>query len=76
MSKKDPHQPAATYHELKLDLGTFCALLWALFGNIGDYFENCFGLLMMLDSESMFANASYFAPLICRQITWAVINDS
>jgi hypothetical protein len=30
----------------------------------------------MLDSESVFANANYFTPLICWQITWATINDS
>ena len=25
LGKKDPHPPATNYHELKLDLGTFCA---------------------------------------------------
>jgi len=73
LGKKDPHQPAANYHKLKLDLGMFCALLWTLFGNSCDYFQNCFAHLTMLDSESVFANANYFTPLICRQITWVVI---
>jgi hypothetical protein len=76
LNKWDPRPPAANYHELKLDLGTFCALLWVLFGEKCDYFENCFALLRMLDSDSVFANATTFTPLICRQITWAVINDS
>jgi hypothetical protein len=76
LSKRDPRQPAATYHELKFDLGTFCALLGALFGNTSNYFENCYSLWTMLDSESVFANANYFTALIYRQITWAVINDS
>jgi hypothetical protein len=76
LGKKDPRQPATNYHELKLDVGTFCAFLWTLFGETCDYFENCYALFTMLDSESVFANASYFTPLICRQITWATINDS
>jgi hypothetical protein len=76
LNKRDPRPPATNYHELKLDLGTFCALLWVLFGEKCDYFENCFALLRMLDSDSVFANAHSFNPLVCRQITWAVINDS
>ena len=76
LGKRDPRAPASNYHELKLDLGTFCALLWVLFGEKCDYFENCFALLRMLDSDNIFANANTFTPLMCRQITWAVINDS
>ena len=76
LGKRDPRPPASNYHELKLDLGTFCALLWVLFGEKCDYFENCLALLNMLDSDNVFANAHTFTPLICRQITWAVINDS
>jgi hypothetical protein len=76
LNKRDPRPPASNYHELKLDLGTFCALLWVLFGEKCDYFENCFALLRMLDSDNVFANSNTFTPLMCRQITWAVINDS
>ena len=76
LNKRDPCLPASNYHELKLDLGTFCALLWVLFGEKCDYFENCFALLRMLDSDNVFANSNTFTPLMCRQITWAVINDS
>jgi hypothetical protein len=76
LSKRDPRPPAANYHELKFDLGTFCALLWVLFGEKCNYFENCFTLLHMLDSDNVFANAKTFTPLVCRQVTWTVINDS
>jgi hypothetical protein len=47
-----------------------------LFGDKCDYFENCFALLTMLDSDNVFANVHTFTPLICHQITWAIINDS
>jgi hypothetical protein len=76
LSRRDPRQPAASYHELKLDLGTFCALLAVLFGEKCDYFDNCFALLRMMDSDCIFANAHNFTPLMCRQVTWAIINDS
>jgi hypothetical protein len=76
LGKRDPRPPASTFHELKLDLGTFCALLWVLFGDKCDLFDNCYALFTMLDSESVTANASNFTPTICRQITWAVLNDS
>lgn len=76
LGKRDPRQPPNSYHELKLDLGTFCALLWTLFGDRCDYYDNCFALYNMLDSESVFANAQNFTAQICRQITWAVLNDS
>jgi hypothetical protein len=76
LGRRDPRPPASTYHELKLDLGTFCALLAVLFGEKCNYFDNCFALFRMLDSDSVFANAHNFSPVMCRQITWAVINDS
>ena len=75
LNKGDPRPPASNYHKLKLNLGTFCVLLWVLFGKKCDYFENCFALLCMLDSDNVFANAHTFTLLICHQVTWAVIND-
>jgi hypothetical protein len=75
LGNKDPRPPAANYHELKLDLDTFCALLWVMLGEQCDYFDNCNALLNMLDSKSVFANVTNFTPLICRQITWAILHD-
>ena len=76
LSRWDPHAPGTTYHELKLDLGTFCALLTVLFGEKCDYFHNCFALFRMLDSDCIFANTHNFTPIMCRQIAWAIINNS
>ena len=76
LGRRDPRPPAATYHELKLNLGTFCALLAVLFGKKCDYFDNCFALFRMLDSDGVFSNAHNFTPLMSCQVTWAIINDS
>ena len=51
-------------------------MLWTLFGERCDYYDNCFALYNMLDSESVFANVHNFTACICRQITWAILNDS
>ena len=68
-------KPAEDYNELKLNLGTFCALLWTLFGSRCDYYKKCFLLWTALDDDTVFANRRYFSPLLCRQMTWAVIED-
>ena len=73
--EKDPHPPITNYHELKLYLVTFCALLWVLFRERCNYFDNCYTLLNMLDSNSVFASVTNFTSVICGQITWAIFND-
>lgn len=44
LAKGDPKPPAMIYHLLKHDIGSYCALMWALFGNRCDHFENCLAL--------------------------------
>lgn len=76
LGKWDLRSPALTFQDLKLNLGIFCALVWVLFGVKCDYFDNCYALLSMLDSKSITANAYNFTPTICRQITWAFLNNN
>lgn len=68
-------KPAEDYHELHLNIGTFCALLWSLFGPKCDYYVKCFALWNAMADYTIFANRRLFAPLLCRQITWAIIED-
>jgi hypothetical protein len=76
LTRKDPRPPASNYLELLRDVGTFCALTRTLFGDQCDYFQNLFDLWSMLNSEQVYAKAEHFTPLMVRQITWAVIEDS
>lgn len=76
LEKKESMPTGIGYHELKLDLGTFCALLWVIFKDCCDYFKNCFTFLTMLDSENKFANEHHFIPLIFWKIRWAALNGS
>ncbi len=59
-SGRDPERiskttlPAQNYMELKLNLSTFCGLLWALFGEQCDYYRELLKLLNILDTEECF----------------------
>ncbi len=76
LTKKDPRPPASNYLELLRDVGSFCALVWTLFGDQCDSFQNLFDLWTMLNSEQVHAKADKFGPLMVRQITWAILEDS
>ena len=76
LQKSDPREPADDYHKLKLNLGTFCALLNTLFGARSDYTNKCMSIYKILDTDATMRLAHYFNPLLCRQITWAIIEDS
>ena len=68
-------KPAEDYHELHLNVGTFCALLHSLFGPKCDYYVKCLLLWRAMADYTIFANRRLFSPLLCRQITWAIIED-
>jgi hypothetical protein len=44
-------EPAATYTDLKLSIGTYCGLLWTLFGNHCDYYKELLQIYRILDRE-------------------------
>ena len=76
MAARPSKDPPSDYLQLRMLLGTYCALLWALFG------ENCALYTAVLDiykqlQESYIAMQQHqFTPLRCREITWAVICDA
>lgn len=63
------------YNELLRCLGSYCALLHALFGDRCAFFKQCFRLWQTMDSEHVYDRRRYFTPLLCRQIVWAIIED-
>ena len=75
LGKHDPRPPPECYNDLKAAIGTFCALLWTLFGEYGQYFTKCFELYTCLDSDNTAENAHLFKPLLCRQLLWAILDD-
>lgn len=75
LGKKDPRPPPDSYNDLKAALGTFCALLWTLFGEHGQYFAKCMELYTCMDSDNVSENGHLFKPLLCRQVLWAILDD-
>ncbi len=68
-------KPAEDYNELMMNLATFCALLWSLFGEKCDYYIKCLALYRAMEDTPVFVMRRNFSPLLCRQITWAIIED-
>ncbi len=75
LAKTAPRAPPDTYTDLKASIGTFCALTWALFGGGCEYHKKLYELYNCLDSERVSEDWANFTPLLCRQITWAIIDD-
>ena len=75
MTKHDPRAAPEDYNELSRCLGTYCALLHALFGPRCEFYAHCFRLWRTLDSDHVSDRRQYFTPLLCRQLTWAIIED-
>jgi hypothetical protein len=75
LTKSAPRPAPDTYTDLKASVGTFCALIWALFGDGCEYFRKLFQVYLCLDSDRACEDWANFTPLLCRQITWAIIDD-
>ncbi len=75
LTKSAPRPPPDTYTDLKASVGTFCAFIWALFGDGCEYFRKLYEVYLCLDSDRACEDWANFTPLLCRQITWAIIDD-
>ena len=64
------------YHELLRCIGTFCALLHALFGERCPYYRQCYALWTVMNSDLIHEQRASFDALYCRQIVWAVLMES
>jgi hypothetical protein len=70
-----PRSPPMDYYDLCTMLGTFAALLFALFGAGCDFFASVFDLYNILISDRVVDIKGCFTSLYCKQITWAVIEE-
>jgi hypothetical protein len=61
--------------QLKLNIGTYCALLWILFGDHCNYYKELHKIHCILDHKECFMIQSAYTPEICVRITWAIIDD-
>jgi hypothetical protein len=67
--------PGGTYLDLKLLIGTFCGLVWTLFGSGCDYYHELKKIHASLCSKEVAAIREAFTVDKCRHIIWAIIDD-
>jgi hypothetical protein len=68
-------EPAATYTDLKLNIGTYCGLLWTIFGDHCDYYKELLKIYRILYREECFTIQNAYTRDIYAQITWAIVDE-
>ena len=67
--------PNGTYLELRLLVGTYCGLLYTLFGSGCDYYHQLRKIHTALSARDVSAIRGAFTVDKCRRIIWAIIDD-
>jgi hypothetical protein len=67
--------PASDYMNLKLNMGTYCGLLWSIFGDHWDYYKELLKKYCILDQKECFTICEAYMPEVCTWITWAIVED-
>jgi hypothetical protein len=65
----------ANYMDLKLNIGTYCGLLWSLFGDHCNYYRELLKIYCILDQEECFTIRNAYTKVVCAHITWAIIDN-
>lgn len=68
--------PPTDYHGLKLMVATYAVLLWTLFGDKCHLYVQVLKIYKVLNQDEVFATRAAFDPLKCKQIAWAMFEDS
>jgi hypothetical protein len=76
LAAMDSRQPASGSLELKLNIATYLAKLWALFGETCHLYQKVAQIHQLFRQPAVMAAKHAFTPLLCRQITWAIYEDS
>lgn len=64
------------YNELLRTIGTYCALLHALFGRKCQLYRQCYTLWTTMNSDLVYEKREKYSALKCRQIVWGVVEES
>ncbi len=63
-------EPASTYTDLKLNIGTYCGLLWTIFGNHCDYYKELLKIYHILDRKECFTIQNAYTRGI-----WTIVDE-
>ncbi len=61
--------------QLRLNIGSYCALLWSIFGKQCDYYHELLKVYRILDRKECFTIQDAYTREICAQITLAIIDN-
>jgi hypothetical protein len=75
LPKGTTRAPADNFWELKMNVSTFMALVWVLFGSQCDYYKSLRQIYKMLELKEVYALKASFTAENCRRITWAILDD-
>lgn len=75
LSRSDPRAPAGNYFELKLNITTFCALLYVLFGAKCEYYKSLLLIRNCMDTPGVYNIRQAYTADICHRISWAIIDE-
>jgi hypothetical protein len=64
-SRKKTTAPAGSYSELKLNIGTYCGLLWSLFRQNCDYYKELLKIYRVLDRQECFSICEAYTKEVC-----------
>jgi hypothetical protein len=67
--------PPPNYMQLKLNIGTYCTLLWSLFSDKCDYYNELLKINRLLDCKECFTIQDDYTMEISARITCAIIDN-
>jgi hypothetical protein len=68
--------PASNALELKRNVTTYLVLLWVLFGKMCHLYQKVYRVYNILCLPAVMTAKHAYTALLCRQITWAMYDDS
>ena len=76
IAASNKRDPTVEYHSLKLMVATYASLLYVLFGSKCHLYEQVLTIYKVLNQDEVFANRLAFDAVKCKQVTWAIFEDS
>ncbi len=60
---------------MKLNIGSYCTVLWSIFGERCDYYCKLLKIYRILDRKECFTIWDAYTKEICARITWAIVDN-
>ena len=73
LTTSKPRLPASNFHEVRRNIGTFCAFIHTLFGSKCEYYSKLMDLKQIFNNSSMQTIHNAFNVNVCHCIIWAIV---